>query len=620
MEDQLPDDGLKWFGEGFDGFPKRLPDDCVEYVIHVVHGGLNSTAALRTRLNEILKAANEFKKTLLKDYIWQRQEFDLALHPKIDLSKPDQNEAVKTVPHLRGRTDFGDSVADEWLVVHLLHELSKKFPDAWIRVYDTDGEFLLIEAANSLPKWLNPEIAENRVWIHEGRIKIIPLDEHSPPRNLTSEEALLFIKRTPDKLLVDPSIEKEAFHRLQEYPSAISSSFHHALVTIPRRLAYLLHRNPSYISPAIEAFYLRDPISLKPLATKDTNTLNFPPEDFVTVSVKFTKVGYAQLRSQLFDPPPAWTGIIPRMQDEKVAIGMKLTCGFEMVVTDSQNQDKRAVREMKLLLEDMENGEEDLPTDSELKEWPKTQDDEKWLDIDYNDFEKELDGKGEARGKKGGFGDQGAQDNLRKMVSRFEDFLEDDEAGVDGVDDMDDDDDGDATSSSSVNDDADTKTNDESEEPPTCFNGPEALEDMEFERAIHDTTAMPDWHLEKSGLLDEARKLALEDDDADMSDIDEDEEMRKVIELMEQELKGHGALNLENGTYKKVRSTDNAAKSKPEGAELSSDEEEFNDVDLDLAKNMLEAFKGQAGMSGPAGNLMKALGVSMPRDEGGDDE
>jgi hypothetical protein len=28
---------------------------------------------------------------------------------------------------------------------------------------DTDGEFLLIEAANALPRWLNPEIADNRV-------------------------------------------------------------------------------------------------------------------------------------------------------------------------------------------------------------------------------------------------------------------------------------------------------------------------------------------------------------------------------------------------------------------------------------------------------------------------
>ena len=55
----------------------------------------------------------------------------------------------------------------------------------------------------------------------------------------------------------------------------------------------------------------------------------------------------------------------------------------------------------------------------------------------------------------------------------------------------------------------------------------------------------------------------------------------------------------------------------PGDAELSSDDEDYNDVDLGLAKNMLEAFKGQAGMAGPAGNLMKSLGVNMPRDEEG---
>lgn len=31
------------------------------------------------------------------------------------------------------------------------------------RVEDNDGEFLLIEAADHLPKWLNPETSENRV-------------------------------------------------------------------------------------------------------------------------------------------------------------------------------------------------------------------------------------------------------------------------------------------------------------------------------------------------------------------------------------------------------------------------------------------------------------------------
>lgn len=65
--------------------------------------------------------------------------------------------------YLRGRTNFGDSIVDEWTVVYILRKLSFASHDIWIRVYDNDGEFLLIEAANALPKWLNPEVAENRV-------------------------------------------------------------------------------------------------------------------------------------------------------------------------------------------------------------------------------------------------------------------------------------------------------------------------------------------------------------------------------------------------------------------------------------------------------------------------
>jgi hypothetical protein len=54
-------------------------------------------------------------------------------------------------------------VEDEWLIVFLLRELSRNFSDLWIRVSDSDGEFLLVEAANALPRWLNPEIADYRV-------------------------------------------------------------------------------------------------------------------------------------------------------------------------------------------------------------------------------------------------------------------------------------------------------------------------------------------------------------------------------------------------------------------------------------------------------------------------
>lgn len=70
------------------------------------------------------------------------------------------------VTSLRGRTNYGDSIEDEWVVVYLLRELTKKHNDIWVRVVDSDGEFLLVEAAGVLPAWVEPDIAENRVRIY----------------------------------------------------------------------------------------------------------------------------------------------------------------------------------------------------------------------------------------------------------------------------------------------------------------------------------------------------------------------------------------------------------------------------------------------------------------------
>lgn len=640
MGDDLPlhDDGFKWFGEGFDGFPKRLPDDCVEYVLYVLDDKLDEgdILATRTRLNQILQMAGELVKNYTKDYIWQRDSFELKLFPSPQSSRGIGGSgkwAGDRTPHLRGRTHFGDSLADEWLVVYLLVELSKQCPDVWIRVYDTDGEFLLIEAAGALPKWLNPDVAENRVWINRGHLRLIPLpeDNQAPAGGkLSLGDAIVFLRHKSESLIISPFVEDEAFWRLRDYPAAIEKALHRAVVEIPRRLAFVLRKDPRYISPATEAFYLRDPVSLRPLKTKDISTLYFPPEDFVRVSVKFTKVGFAQLRSQVFDAPPAWTGVIPRLKDIKAEMGMKVTCGFEMLLSDSQNKDKRAVREIKLLLEDVESGEERLPTDDEISTWPHTQDDECWLEIDYNDFENELAGSKGEQAKFGRFGDQVAQENLRKMVSRFEDFLNDDKAGVEGVDDndLDDSDDEDSDMESGEDENA-------------------SFDEAEFEQAMKEMMGMPAEHIKKSGLLDEARRLALEDEEEGEA-VDEEKDIKKVMEMMENELKGHGALKLNDGRRSKTRTNGSdrpvfgpepppgmdknaIAKGKekaieeteeigPGDEELSSDDEDFNDVDLDLAKNMLEAFKGQTGMAGPAGNLMRALGINMPRDEDRSDE
>lgn len=67
------------------------------------------------------------------------------------------------LPHLYGISHYGDNIEDEWFMVYLLKELTKEISGLIARVHDVDGEILLIEAANFLPTWANPENCENRV-------------------------------------------------------------------------------------------------------------------------------------------------------------------------------------------------------------------------------------------------------------------------------------------------------------------------------------------------------------------------------------------------------------------------------------------------------------------------
>jgi hypothetical protein len=73
------DDGLKSFGEGFDGFPKQLPEDCVEYSLFVIDSKLKSQKELLSRLEVVRKESLKLTDSLIKDYIWQRESFLLEL-------------------------------------------------------------------------------------------------------------------------------------------------------------------------------------------------------------------------------------------------------------------------------------------------------------------------------------------------------------------------------------------------------------------------------------------------------------------------------------------------------------------------------------------------------------
>ncbi|KAI9724574.1 MAG: hypothetical protein M1828_003597 [Chrysothrix sp. TS-e1954] len=584
---------------GFKSFPKHLAEDCVSYSIYLLSTTPSLPApAVRRRLRTIQAAATAYNKTILKDYIWQRENFDLHI---IEQS-PEHHL------HLEGRTCFGDSIADEWVIVYLLRELSRQFKDAWIRCEDADGEFLLVEAANVLPTWLEPDVGKNRVWINDGSLCILPrdigqssADDVRPGKKrqkirdvkpVSLEQALDFISRAPQELIRSPTIEEEAFYRLRNYPAQISEIFHTARVTIPRNLAYVLHRTPAHVNPAVEAFYLRDPISLKVLQPGFASQIRFPPQDLVTTSVKFTRVDYAQVRSQEFVEPPAWEKAIEQSKSlaerDRLETGMKLTCGFEMLGADPQNQDKRSVREIGLLLDDVKSGEEPLPTDTEISSWGQHEDSEDWLDVNFNDFEDELSGRKGAR--KGGdrtakgFGDKAAQDNLQRIVDRFQQLMKDDEEG--GGNAFFDDDYNDLDSSSDDDDDDDDDPEEDKEV---------SYDEDDLAKAMREMMGLPTpkANTNATGIRPENRVQEL---DAGTNDEDDPEEMRKEMEGMEAELRAAGVLNLDN----------------EQGSGASEDPKAL------LAKNFLESFKGQAGGAGPAGNFMSSLGLKLPPDK--DDE
>ncbi|CAG8948630.1 unnamed protein product [Penicillium salamii] len=592
------EEDIAWFQSTFRPIPKpELPDDAVEYSIYHIPPSpapavIDEAAETRARLLEVQRTAAELTKDLLKDYIWQREAF------KLEITKEDG------ITSLQGRTNYGDSIEDEWVIVYFLRELTKRHKDIWVKVMDSDGEFLLIEAAGTLPAWIEPDVADNRVWIHQGDLRIIKPKQETKRQStekLSLPEARKILRDDPSRLLKSTIIQEEAFFRLRKYPQQINDNLHSAVITIPRKAAFLLHQKPGYISPAVEAFYVRDPIALRPLKAKDASGLTFKPDDLVTVSVRFTRVGYAQLKSQEFPVPSTWAGKMPSTEDQsygRAEAGMKLACGMEMLLADPQNQDKPLVREMKLLLEDVETGDEPLPTDKEIQEtWDKREDDEKWLDISFEDLETEL--KGRAQGKQaeaGDFGDSGAQENLQRIVARFEEFLNDNSAGFDGADFIDD-----FESDSDVDEDEEDgeDVDSDGEDKDASFN------EEEFARMMKEMMGMP-------SSSDSIRKRVQE---LDSDGEDDTEEIKELTRRMEAELQGTGILDLKQ---RQQNLSDEAGASKGKAASTSKPDnldDEDDNININLAKNLLESLQSQGGVSGPAGNMLSMMNMRMPKDD-----
>ncbi|KAF5336862.1 hypothetical protein D9611_003214 [Ephemerocybe angulata] len=326
--------------------PPAIAEDTLQYAIYPPPN-LEDKASVTT----FAACFQRFAETLLEGFIWHRDAFEL---------KVVQNPEDKEKWILEGRMRVGDCVDDEWCVVWLLREISSKW-DVAIRVFDSDGEFLLIEAAEALPSWVKPENSENRVWIYSSRLHLIPLTHISPPSKrphrrklpggqdsdneeedenedyISPNDAADTVRNRAFNTLAPPEVEKIVWNRIAGYPAALKDHLHTTKAYIPVDVAKALAANPALVQKAVETFYTRDAIQLR-AAHK---MARFPPSTAVLRSVKMTRTAYAQLVGQKFHPPkvfgrwgeregsPEW-----RWKD----IGMKIAVGFEMLYQESKRR------------------------------------------------------------------------------------------------------------------------------------------------------------------------------------------------------------------------------------------------------------------------------------------
>lgn len=135
--------------------PESRPSDACRYTLH-----FPASVSTGSQLSLLAADLLAFVKSLSSSYIWHKQSYNLSLS-SLSFSAPITLEG--NGQYLQGSVNCTDCVDDEWFTVWLLKEISRAWPEVVIGVEDEDGEFLLIEAAEVLPKWLTPQNATNRV-------------------------------------------------------------------------------------------------------------------------------------------------------------------------------------------------------------------------------------------------------------------------------------------------------------------------------------------------------------------------------------------------------------------------------------------------------------------------
>uniref|UniRef100_A0A8C0MXM6 Ecdysoneless cell cycle regulator n=1 Tax=Canis lupus familiaris TaxID=9615 RepID=A0A8C0MXM6_CANLF len=576
-------------------------EDTVEYHLFLIPDELRDPEKHKEILQKYIERIMTQFAPMLAPYIWQNQPFNLRYKP-----------GKGNVPaHMFGVTKFGDNIEDEWFIVYIVKQITKEFPELVARIEDNDGEFLLIEAADFLPKWLDPDNSANRVFFQRGELCLIPAPRKPgtmswlPTTPPTVPQALNIISTHPEEILASESIRAAVNRRIRGYPEKIQASLHRAHCFLPASIVALLKQHPRLVAAGVQAFYLRDPIDLRACRVFKT----FLPETRIMTSAHGFEIlcskcspHFSESKKSFMTTSPLWAGFLESLKKNDYFKGLiEGSAQYQARLEMAKNYFQLSVNRPESCLA-MSPGEEILtllqtmPFDiEELKKEEANlppEDDDQWLALSPDQLDQllqEVAGKKEAEptSKK-----EEQNYDLNQVSESMKAFI------------------------SKVSTHKGAELPREPSEAPITFDADSFLN-------YFDKILGPSPHESDSDDLDEEDFECLDsDDDLDLKTEAAGEEasvkgtlnnLKSYMAQMDREL-AYTSIGKSFTTQKQMESLSQTTNN-------NSDEEDSGaggsvmtpvDVDLNLVSNILESYSSQAGLAGPASNLLQSMGVQLP--------
>ena len=246
--------------------------------------------------------------------------------------------------HYTGTLRYGEGVDDEWMLLAVLRQLSVSIKGIAVRAVDGDGQFMLIEAAEVLPDWMDPAGMDNRVFIRDGHLVVLPTvastpaqmfsmskfpqkpmkcSDDCPELDLDVAVGILSLSNAMD--FRDVATESEVWARLGELPGrGLESQTHVVDMELPTPVACALQQCPQLFSRCVAVLHGAPSGALKFMKSMP----DFSPQTCgtSTFSVRYTKTQHAMLSQSAYTPSAKhFVGDASKAR----RLGAKLASGFQ---------------------------------------------------------------------------------------------------------------------------------------------------------------------------------------------------------------------------------------------------------------------------------------------------